>query len=194
MIFKAHCLFLLFSPVKYQNVCAGSILNSWLIISAAHCFYQETPMQFLIIPKMFNASTDVRPYHKWPYQSHKIQEIFIHERFDYSSGYNDIAIASLQSPLEVNETISFSGGNFSFHGGNCSVAGYGNHAKILTESKAALYPYQECNATLYKYLMNGYGGVMKLYPGNVCAHPQTCDVLLFFKKPKWLSIACNKKY
>ena len=26
--------------------------------------------------------------------------------------------------------------------------------------------------------MNGYAGVMKLYPGNICAHPQTCNVML----------------
>lgn len=94
------------------------------------------------------------------------------------TGYNDIALASLKTPLTSLKTITTVESNLLFHNArNCSVAGFGNEGKILTESKAALYTYQECNETLFKYLMNGYGGVMKLYPGNICAHPQTCNVM-----------------
>ena len=97
------------------------------------------------------------------------------------AGYNDIALISLKTPLYGLRTIStFSVENnpLSQNARNCSVAGFGNEGKILTESKAALYTYQECNSTLFKYLLNGYAGVMKLYPGNICAHPQTCNVML----------------
>lgn len=84
------CFLLLISPVTFQNVCAGSILSPWIIISAAHCFYQENEekpkMHFLVVANMTDASVDTRPYHKWSHKSHEIQDLLIHEKFDYTTG------------------------------------------------------------------------------------------------------------
>ena len=84
------CHFLSKSPVTYQNVCAGSILSPWVIISAAHCFYQENEenpkMHFLVVPNVTHANVDTRPFHKWAYPSHEIQDLLVHENFDYTKG------------------------------------------------------------------------------------------------------------
>ena len=43
-------------------------------------------MHFLVVPNVTHANVDTRPFHKWAYPSHEIQDLLVHENFDYTKG------------------------------------------------------------------------------------------------------------
>ncbi|XP_074845261.1 serine protease 55-like [Carettochelys insculpta] len=81
---------------KEKHFCGGSIISSWWILSAAHCFTKELP------PDLYVAFEAV-DQESHQVEKKKLDRLILHERFNSSSMDNDIALILLDSPLEFSE-------------------------------------------------------------------------------------------
>ncbi len=102
-------------------------MNKWLILTAAHCFWNESPAKYLILPNVVNASSNQRPFESWPNKAFQIQDLVIHDAFNFETGLNDLAIVSLTHPIdEIDyETLSIAQ-NASDEKQRCFMAGLEN--------------------------------------------------------------------
>ncbi|CAM5130883.1 unnamed protein product [Natator depressus] len=81
---------------KEKHFCSGSIISSWWILSAAHCFTNELPPDLYIA---FGA-TDLESHEV---EKKKLDRLILHEHFDSTNMDNDVALILLDSPIEFSE-------------------------------------------------------------------------------------------
>ncbi|KAH8324261.1 hypothetical protein KR074_002673, partial [Drosophila pseudoananassae] len=77
--------------------CGGSIYNEWIILTAAHCVYNEKPKHFSI-----RAGSSLINFGG---QHVKVSKMIIHEKYNNITLENDIALLLLENPLDTNSTV-----------------------------------------------------------------------------------------
>ena len=87
----------------HRFCCGGAILNSWQILTAAHCILKPNKPRFLVVPGLnytkefignFGDLKDIKGY--------PVQHIVNHD-FDQYTLENDIAILTLTEPLDLSK-------------------------------------------------------------------------------------------
>ncbi|XP_053879530.1 serine protease 55 [Malaclemys terrapin pileata] len=81
---------------KEKHFCSGSIISSWWILSAAHCFTNELPPDLYVA---FGA-VDLESHQV---EKKKLDRLILHEHFDSANMDNNIALILLDSPIEFSE-------------------------------------------------------------------------------------------
>ncbi|XP_077188214.1 trypsin-like isoform X2 [Paroedura picta] len=79
-----------------KHICGGVILNSWWILSAAHCFTKDIPPDIQIIVGLTGHP-----------ERRTLDRIVIHQDFNSESMAYDIALILLDSPVKFTEENTF---------------------------------------------------------------------------------------
>ena len=111
--------------------CAGSIINEWTVVSAAHCFTAtKTADKYIVLPGTHDS---VLPEDLEDYEGplHKIHSLYVPKKWDSKMLYHDIAILVMEKPFEFNDKIKpiemmdYSDSSQLRVGKKCKIAGWG---------------------------------------------------------------------
>eukprot|EP00093_Oithona_nana_P008221 08221.XXX_505679_504487_1 [CDS] Oithona nana genome sequencing. len=115
---------------EIKHDCAGSIINEWTVISAAHCFPyipQKTLDKWSVLPGTHD-STLPTDYNG---PLHKIQLLYVPKTWNGSKLFHDIAILVMDKPFKFNNKIQpikmmdFDESSQLKVGKKCKIAGWG---------------------------------------------------------------------
>ena len=145
--------------------CAGSLLNNYWIVTAAHCL--NKPVDQITIEY---GTTEISNGTKGKKET-GVEKLIQHENFNYSSHKNDIGLIKLKNPLDdiTAVKIATNGSHFKT-GASSTVIGWGTissdgpMSSILQKVDLQIYSYEDCKTALHK---NIYG--LDIYQTNICA-------------------------
>ena len=103
----------------YTHDCAGSIINEWVVVSAAHCFgYGKPADKWIVLPGAHKHSLP-KDLEEYDGPIHKIHSLYIPKKWDSTKFYHDIAILVMKKPFHFNDKIK-----------PIKMMGFGEHSKI----------------------------------------------------------------
>jgi secreted trypsin-like serine protease len=90
--------------LRYHDgfLCGGSIINTLIILTAAHCVKYKIPGKLSVVA----GDHDRLHLEGNKEQFRNVSNIFQHQQYDWDNDLNDIAIITLTTPLEFNEYVN----------------------------------------------------------------------------------------
>ncbi|XP_041439279.1 acrosin-like [Xenopus laevis] len=155
---------------RYEHICAGIILNTQWVVTAAHCFNnlngENTASTLRLVFGIRTVTADI-PQNL----VRKLQKIIRHEEYNPQNAHNDIALIQVDKPIEFNSEsqvacIPMPSAQLQ-HFTECYIAGWGSHdesaepVRIMQEAKVEQIDAKVCNGTKW------YKG--RLGDSNLCA-------------------------
>lgn len=152
-------------------LCAGSLINEQVLVTAAHCLNNLQANQIEIRAGIkYSFIGEGEP------EIRDVNSIVIHERFNSGNLRNDIGLAFLSSPYTLTDKIStvcIPPLNTNFDGQRCFVAGWGRRQQNLTADEndsrkvdLPVVPRAECQAELRQ---SDLGPNFALHSSFICA-------------------------
>ena len=182
----------------YQFSCGGAILNSWQILTAAHCIFNTSISALAVVPGLNYPKILIGEPDTWDPKGYEVQHVIHHEDYDDLTVVNDIAIFTLAEPLNVSQSSYIDVEPFNYHpesnlhfkslndnciensysGGElCSVAGWGfqDHFDDIEERHLSKIDLPIIN---YKKCKERYGNFLDsedviLTDSHICAGSKT---------------------
>lgn len=155
--------------VNKNQYCAGSLLNSLWIVTAAHCIVSVTPEQM----RVEYGTTEISQGFDGPRIAF-VEKFIPHEHYSASEIRNDIGLIKLIEPLDVGLHGSpvklAQPGKYYKTGTPATVAGWGRIASgqdistILQKVELQIYDYHDCKAA-----HDLSGNSLDIYRTNICA-------------------------
>ena len=90
----------------YRFYCGGAIINPWQIITAAHCTFGKIRSRIVAVPHISQKKYLTGDPKTWDQKGYKVKDVFNHDRFEYFTMVNDIAIITLSEPLNMTASKS----------------------------------------------------------------------------------------
>ncbi|XP_053114347.1 acrosin-like [Hemicordylus capensis] len=161
----------------FRHFCAGSLINSQWVLTAAHCFAIKKYLKVEYWRVLIGATQQSQP--GTDAQTRSFKRILQHEQYKQFGHRNDIALVELDEPVICNDyvqpaclpddTTEFSGLT------HCFVVGWGitdvfksetfEYADILQEAKVDILPNDICNGSFYYFT--------RIEDSNLCALSET---------------------
>ena len=104
-----------YDPFDYEYFCAGTILNSWQILTAAHCIFEPNKDTLAVVQDLNHTGMLVGEPDTWAPKGYKVQHIVYHENYDNFTHVNDIAILTLTEPLNLSPSWYIDLEPFNYH-------------------------------------------------------------------------------
>ena len=99
----------------YQFSCGGAILNSWQILTAAHCIFNTSISALAVVPGLNYPKILIGEPDTWDPKGYEVQHVIHHEDYDDLTVVNDIAILTLAEPLNVSQSSYIDVEPFNYH-------------------------------------------------------------------------------
>jgi len=87
-------------PYFEQHGCAGSIIDQFWILTAAHCLYSRQAHEISVLAGTYNLSNMDMGFLS------KVSEVYRHQNFSSSSLKNDIALLKLEKPINLSDSVA----------------------------------------------------------------------------------------
>uniref|UniRef100_A0A3P9QGL7 Acrosin n=1 Tax=Poecilia reticulata TaxID=8081 RepID=A0A3P9QGL7_POERE len=154
------------------HFCGGTIISNKWVVSAAHCYHNYI---FLTVLVGITALSKPGPHS----QRRGVKNVIIHERYDFNSSNNDVALLMLKSPLKFTNYIQpccipmSINHQVALNLSNCFITGWGSGAvDMLQEAELELIETLRCNQ---KHWYNGLITENMLCAGMLTGGVDTCQ-------------------
>jgi len=160
-----------------RYICGGAIVDCNHIVTAAHCVKSLYPDEISVRVGDWDASSNSELYE---HKTHRVSDIFIHERFYAGSLHNDIALLRLENKIHWDEVPHVAPiclprpQEIPHPGTKCWVTGWGKDAflrqgdyqAILQEVDVHVVDSNQCE---YSLRHAGLGKRFRMHHGWLCA-------------------------
>ena len=97
-----------FSFGDWRHICAGSIINEWTVVTAAHCFTEPfNPENYIYVPGLHEVKLPrVNSPKEWNLTTHRIHQVFRPKGWDEDTLRHDLAIVIMKTPFKFIENFT----------------------------------------------------------------------------------------
>ncbi|XP_017044870.2 phenoloxidase-activating factor 2-like [Drosophila ficusphila] len=103
----------------------GSLIKPGIVLTVAHWLVDKNETDLTVRAGEWDLSSENERFEN---QERQVQRMLLHDKFDYQSGANNLALLYLKDSFEFSDhirTICVASPNKSFQGRRCTVAGWG---------------------------------------------------------------------
>ena len=159
---------------KESYLCGGSLLAPKIVLTSVHNTFRLIPSELKVRAGEWDSNTDLEFL---PHEERFVSEIIRHERFQFTSHVNDIAVLVMREAFEWREhirPICLPPANTLFDNSRCLVTGWGKHIfgkagiyqNILQKVEVPVVPHVTCQRNLRSTRL---GSFFRLSSSFICA-------------------------
>lgn len=136
--------------------CGASLIRPSVVLTAAHCVHNKDPKTLMIRAGAWNTQSNDESL---PFVEVDVESVIIHKDFGSKSGYNDVALLFLKTPLTKENhinTVCLPPQDMEFDNASCFVNGWGQensgskYSEVLKKVEFPILSHDNCESRLRK--------------------------------------------